>query len=644
MTLCVSSCSCDMSRRRTLSFSCTHRRTFVSLSRTQSLSSIQEEPEDLEDRRHALESDDNELKSGTSTPTIQTSSTRTTPEPDDFSDALQSRLLEAKASRQGFRASWIRRSSSIPSFSQSSLSAHTPGLNRLCSSTTSTSSDSCFFFSPCSEDRMTVHPMRPGGRNSKRRRDDSLEDTRILKRIRSNGNGYSDLTDEITPLHRGLKRLRSRRHHDTSSPKKKPRLTHRSYSASQPASLRRAQSLRTDFPSYSSTSSCSRSSTHTRIITPTGTFLIPRLGQSIPDAGWIPTAPSTPEPPPVPRKNNNAHLPPKWFLPMKLSPVRSMMRDPVPIIAPPSNHAPVPPLPLEAQAKRRLQLYVLRERQCHRSWELQCRKESTLEDWEDAIGVGQKFRREVVEWILEATLRRQDGEDLHDQLTTVSTSRETRFHAAYLFLLFFFCSGGAAGKDWDGFEDMVWDMAVGAVAVSVKYHRDFLPPLLPIYAPSFKTLAPHEMGFDELEDAQADLLSALGYVLGGTPVGVLDELWEALPSLRELFPSCLDDGGEWDLVLRETWRSLMICILEPDILSFPISLLSAAAVSEAILDVLLHRKVRNNNKQWYLAREEVEEEAEGVLLDIQNVLGIAEKEMFECRKWILGVKRDWCAL
>ncbi len=176
-----------------------------------------------------------------------------------------------------------------------------------------------------------------------------------------------------------MKRSRSGRHHDTPSPKKKPRLTHRSYSASQPASLRRAQSLRTDFPPNSSSSS---SSTHvrfvypphveieltvfqTRIITPTGTFRIPRLGQSSPDAGWIPTAPSTPEPPPVPRKNNNAHLPPEWFLPLRLSPVHSLLRNPVPIIAPPLNHAAVPPLSLEAQAKRRLQLYVSRERQCH---------------------------------------------------------------------------------------------------------------------------------------------------------------------------------------------------------------------------------------------------------------------------------------
>ncbi|KAK0432368.1 hypothetical protein EV421DRAFT_1849199 [Armillaria borealis] len=622
------------------------RRISVSCSCTQSLSSIQEVPEDLEDPGRAFESDDDDLDSKFPSPTTQMSSTQTTPEPDEFSDALQSRLLQMEAKRQGFRTSWIRRSSSIRSFSWSSLPSPTPGLNRTRSSSSSTTLGSDFFFSLCSEDRMspTFHSMRQGECNLKRRRDDSLEDVCSSKRIRSNSNGYSDFTDEITPLHRGLKRLRSGRHHDTPSPKKKPRLTHRSYSASQPASLRRAQSLRTDFPSCSSNGSSSSSSTHTRIITPTGTFRIPRLGQSSPDAGWIPTAPSTPEPPPVPRKNNNAHLPPEWFLPMRLSPVHSLSKDPVPIIAPPSNHAAVPPLSLEAQAKRRLQLYVLRERQCHQSWELGCRKESTLEDWEDAIGVGQKFRREVVEWILEATLRRQDGKDLHDQLTIVSASRETRFHAAYLFLLFFFCSGGAAGKEWDGFEDMVWDMAVGAVAVSVKYHRDFLPPLLPIYAPSFQALAPHEMGFDELEDAQADLLSALGYVLGGTPVGVLDELWKALPSLRELFPSCPDNGGEWDLALRETWRSLMICILEPDILSFPISLLSAAAVSEAILDVLLHRKVRNHDKQRHLPREEAGEAAEGVLLDIQSVLGIGEVEMLECRKWIVGVKRDWCVL
>ncbi len=94
--------------------------------------------------------------------------------------------------------------------------------------------------------------------------------------------------------------------------------------------------------------------------------------------------------------------------------------------------------------------------------------------------------------------------------------------------------------------------------------------------------------------------------------------------------------------------------LEPDILSFPISLLSAAAVSEAIMDVLLHQKVR---KQWHLLREE---EAEDVLLDIQSVLEIGEvgfrqsslsflltrtqMEMLECRRWIVGVKRDWCML
>ncbi|KAK0439500.1 uncharacterized protein EV420DRAFT_1170711 [Desarmillaria tabescens] len=546
------------------------RRISVSFSSTQSLSPIQEEPEEPKDYERAFESDD-ELESDNSEVPVRvapTSSTHTTPENpenDSFFHALQSRLLEeeARKRRSGFRTSWIRRSSTARSFSRTSFHLSTPGVNIICTSSSSKGSDSDFFFSPGSEGKSTPTALsiQQLERNLKRRREESLADIPSSKRIRSDSSRYSNFSDEKnTPL-RALKRSRSGRHEDLFSPKKKARLIHRSYSASQPASLRRAQSLRTEVSSSSpSTSSSSSSSTYMRIITATGTFRIPRLGQSPTNADWIPTAPSSPEPAPTRRKNNHLHLPPEFFLPMK----PALPKDPVPIIAPPSNHVAVPALSSDARAKRRLQLYVLRERQCHQSWELGCQKEiSTLDDWEKAIGIGQNFRREVLEWILEVTLRHREGEDLHDQLTTVSTSRETRFHAAYLFLLFFFRSSGTEGKEWDGFEDMVWDMAVGAIAVSVKYHRDFLPPLLPVYASSFQALAPHEMGFEELEDAQTDLLSALDYVLGGTPVGVLDDLWEALPSLRDLFHSDLDDDKEWDFVLRETWRSLMICILGP---------------------------------------------------------------------------------
>ncbi|PBK94294.1 hypothetical protein ARMGADRAFT_1078987 [Armillaria gallica] len=203
------------------------------------------------------------------------------------------------------------------------------------------------------------------------------------------------------------------------------------------------------------------------MFTPTGVFFIPHIRQSPSDAECIPTAPSSPEPALVLKKDNNAYLPPELVLPARLD--SGLPKDPVPIIVLPSDHAAVPALSPEDQAKHQLQLYVLRECQCHQSWKLGCQKEnSTLGDWENAIGVSQKFWREVIEWILKDTI---------------------------------------------------------------------------------KALTPHEMRFDGLEAAQAELLFALGYVLGGTPVGILNELQEVLPSLHELFPLATDNEGEWDLVL-----------------------------------------------------------------------------------------------
>ncbi|KAG6842814.1 hypothetical protein H0H87_010144, partial [Tephrocybe sp. NHM501043] len=148
--------------------------------------------------------------------------------------------------------------------------------------------------------------------------------------------------------------------------------------------------------------------------------------------------------------------------------------------------------------------------------------------------------------------------NLQDQL---ATSPETRFHAVYLFLRFFCahlpCS---IGLDQEGLRLVTWDIAVACLAVSVKYHRDFLDPLYPVYAHEFQHLAPHgPLGYGDLEIAHRDLLSALAFRIGGTPQGVLGEV-HALRSVRGLG---LDHGwgregesGEWNCVLRETWRAL----------------------------------------------------------------------------------------
>ncbi|KAF8057490.1 hypothetical protein FPV67DRAFT_566023 [Lyophyllum atratum] len=187
-----------------------------------------------------------------------------------------------------------------------------------------------------------------------------------------------------------------------------------------------------------------------------------------------------------------------------------------------------------------------------------------------------------------STPRPRYPSNLHDQL---ATSPVTRFHAAYLFLRFFHAVGRShrdrdaeegededAGKlvfrpelDEEGKVLVTWDIAVACLAISVKYHRDFLHPLFPVYAYEFQRLAPHGViGFEDLEIAHRDVLSALKWRLGDTPQALLLELWEALPGLRRLFGRDGDREGDcdhdqelepgWNCVQRETWRVLFAAV------------------------------------------------------------------------------------
>ncbi|KAI0251699.1 hypothetical protein BJV78DRAFT_1125880 [Lactifluus subvellereus] len=130
---------------------------------------------------------------------------------------------------------------------------------------------------------------------------------------------------------------------------------------------------------------------------------------------------------------------------------------------------------------------------------------------------------------------------------------------------------------------VVWDYAVAAIALAVKIHRDFLPPLKPIYARHFLALAPHDMCFDDLELAQRDLLEYFSYDLGmPTPQALLDELRLALPTLRHV----LEAEHAWEDILSETWEQLLAAAHSPDLLRFPVSLLTATALIEGITRVV----------------------------------------------------------
>ncbi|KAF9484596.1 hypothetical protein BDN70DRAFT_797408 [Pholiota conissans] len=184
---------------------------------------------------------------------------------------------------------------------------------------------------------------------------------------------------------------------------------------------------------------------------------------------------------------------------------------------------------------------------------------------------------------------------------------------------------------------LVWDIAVACLAISVKFHRDFLDPLLPVFAREYLALAPHQLCLEDLESAHRDVLSAFDYMLGVTPQPMMDELWFALPSLRGL----LDFSSGWKDAMTDAWARLFVALDEPDVQRFLVSTLTVAALMDGILESLVDHYSRVAAKKMkpkpsaedYCRQTRVlrqrfygkaKEDAEGVFCDIQALTGITD--------------------
>ncbi|RDX40830.1 hypothetical protein OH76DRAFT_1365616 [Lentinus brumalis] len=225
--------------------------------------------------------------------------------------------------------------------------------------------------------------------------------------------------------------------------------------------------------------------------------------------------------------------------------------------------------------------------------------------------------------------------DLYDLL---SSSPETRFHAGYLFLRYLLrarptaalklAAASQSSDDQEALAAITWDVAVACLALSVKFHRDVLFPLDVIYVDEFMDLAPHEMDFYDLETAQRDVLEAVTYRVGSaTPGAFMEELWNALPTLRRLVRF---DGG-WDAVQEEAWVILNDALQQPEVLRYPPSLVTGGAVIEGILEVLKRRYKTTGvdgrgkpvgKRDARSLRKVAVNCSRGVRLDIQDVLQI----------------------
>ncbi|KAJ7611702.1 hypothetical protein FB45DRAFT_314686 [Roridomyces roridus] len=391
----------------------------------------------------------------------------------------------------------------------------------------------------------------------------------------------------------------------------------------------------------------------------------------------------------------------------------------VPIIAPPPNHVARRPLTSEESAKIRISRLLVREARLRAAEKLKVfadditlsvenairevdmemeeiesdeewRRELERLKWEVALGLGPELRVEVVEWLLEvlpkksfyARWKKHDPEryfgnppGLTDQLLT---SPETRFHAAYSFLRYFYLYMGdderrremeerqasdaeAANQvpfdpsiPPEGWDLTAWDACLACLDISVKLHRDTLAPLYPVYLDEIIALAPHKCLEDDLEIGVRDALSVFNYSLGGTPQPIMDELWLALPALRQL----LDFSDGWKHTQKEAWHRFFEAVAEPDILKFRISLLTAAVLAEALMAALVfkykydksvngvvigrrggRRATQLSEADVWKLEQRAEREIEGVVLDMKDVMGITDEELEGCRCWVRAASK-----
>nr|GAT54434.1 predicted protein [Mycena chlorophos] len=374
----------------------------------------------------------------------------------------------------------------------------------------------------------------------------------------------------------------------------------------------------------------------------------------------------------------------------------------VPIIAPPADYFARLPVTAEVAAKTRIVNLIAREERLRRLDKLDVAGSAVDSDsverekveWEAALGIG-AARKSVIKWFLDVAYTRemydevfpgpsargalsressfasistqQDEDDVPDLTDQLNTSPETRFHAAHLFLRYFrilmanekerariealqsdelqevpvadMDSEDITTQLSEGWRWMLWDAAVACLAISVKMFRDFLDPLYPVLSCEYEYLAPHSITFEELETAQKDVLSGLNYRLGSSPQLLLDELWQALPSLREL----LNFDGAWNYAQKETWSKLFNALLEPDVLKFPISHLTAVALIEGLYSTLVTKKEfdmplrgrRRNAADLAKLHARAKRQAWHVADDVQAAVGLSDANRRVVTSWVV---------
>ncbi|KAI5120986.1 hypothetical protein M0805_000447 [Coniferiporia weirii] len=345
------------------------------------------------------------------------------------------------------------------------------------------------------------------------------------------------------------------------------------------------------------------------------------------------------------------------------SAVQTQSARPVPIIAPPGFISiPRPPLTPDDAAEARLRILLKKDRTYRHLDGFEevfnpiFDKDLTQRSVDAFLGIDTAFRREVIQWMLRVTpSKKLRVAELRDQLRT---SPETRFHAIMLFSHYFMRVGDAMPIATEketplmtlGRQRISWDVAVSCLALAVKFQRDFLSPLNPIYSHEFLVIAPHPMSHDDFEISQKDVLQALDYQIREvTPGPFMEEIWNSLPTFRKL----LGFTEGWEVAQMNAWHRLNVASLAGEMFRFSMSLLSAAALIEGGIETLI--ALYESDMESQVGRELTDDEEvsledkatlafAGVVEDIKDLIEITAEDMKRCRDWIqhiMQVNEDW---
>ncbi|TFK51173.1 hypothetical protein OE88DRAFT_1630035 [Heliocybe sulcata] len=217
----------------------------------------------------------------------------------------------------------------------------------------------------------------------------------------------------------------------------------------------------------------------------------------------------------------------------------------------------------------------------------------------------------------------------------------------------------------EGSDRLLQDDALACLAISVKFYRDFLPPLYPVAAVDFVRMARSECTVELLEEAQRAILDTISFsVAANSPAAYMAEMYDVLR--YSTLPRMVTFGpAPWNRVQSEVFDRLFGALYEPDVLKYPVSLLTAAALLEGLIDVMvelyaaplaLAEPVPDELEKLRRYRKTAEEQVESVKLDILELCQVSavsqswlrvnmssadhtsiQEDMAECRAWLVSV-------